>query len=101
MKTITKRQMADTSNVWAILPEYEYDDPISPVVLVGVISDKEFIDLCCKTVLTLEKPKAKFLQKVAPHTQQTNAWAASQEALQKVVDAELARQRNIILEICE
>jgi hypothetical protein len=101
MKTITKQQVFGSSDVWTRLPGYEPDDPIPLDLLAEIVSDEEFVEVCCRTVLTLENPKTAFVQRVAPHTQQTNAWHVSQDALQQVINTELARQRAIILEICK
>jgi len=101
MMTITKRQMFGASNVWANLPEYGFDDHIPLDLLTEIIPDEEFVEICCHTVLTTENQKTEFLQRVAPHTQQTDAWHVSQDALQQAINTELARQRAIILKICK
>jgi hypothetical protein len=101
MKTITKRHIIGSSNVWTRLPEYEFDDPIPLDLLAEIVPDEEFVEVCCRTVLTLENPKTAFVQRVSPDAQQTNAWSVSQDALQQAINTELARQRALILEICK
>jgi len=101
MQTITKRQIFSFTDVWPNLPEYDFDDPIPLDLLAEKIPDEEFVEFCCRTVLTLENPKTAFVQRVAPHTQQTNAWSVSRDALQQAINTELVRQRAIILEICK
>jgi hypothetical protein len=101
MMTITKRRIFGHLTQGPNLPEYEFDDPIPLDLLIESISDKEFVTLCCETVLITENQRAEFARRVSPNTRQTYPWHVSHAALQQVKKTELARQRAIILEICK